>query len=371
MMIKVKFFDSTGNVPIEIISNFSKDVRDIIGADFSKIIEESRPGTEVRYVLIYEDENIIGLCFVFNSKILNGLVKVSVFGHPFICADCGILLSERGRDTSIFKEICAALVKELRVSGSDVVLVKDSTLPVELFVSAGFCVLPNGPAMMIPNSGQWDSFEDYLSAMKSKYRKKIVQARKSLEESGITIQKEDGYRENISKLFSLYKNVSEREKSIESKGLGKFSAMLTDIPRRFKMNSLEENFFEGLEDRVSDRVDIISLKKDDEILAYTMNISDCGVYYSVFVGMHYGDDVSTVYRTLLAAKIEQAIKRKSRLIVFGRTSLLTKAELGGEAFPAYWHARVINPFFRWLNPLMKIVGRRLEQSELPVRNVFS
>lgn len=393
-----------GDVSSGLIDRLAPQYRTVAGPAFSNILERSLDA-KVTYLVIRDSGSPVALVYLVETtaalplgRKLRGRtlqIRLAVCGHPIICADCGIAAPTKDTRDHLLPQVLPVISQFLRKRGVAAVLMKDTTAPRTVLERAGYWHLPLEPVMGIAAVDQWAKFDDYLAAMRPDHRRKVRSARTKVENNGLKLTIESELSGICERLHTLYVTVASRPRpaaydpdpaaapentrfpltgmnrrwSALLRGLPVF---LTDLPRRLRVRELNQTFFTSLAETFPVEVDTIALRDqtNGDVRAYTMNIQDGTIYHSLFIGMNYTGDTRFIYRTLLSAKIERAIERGVRHIEFGRTSLLTKSELGAQPQPAACYVRLLHPALVLLNPMAKSFFRRVPAPKVPHRRVF-
>jgi ubiquinone/menaquinone biosynthesis C-methylase UbiE len=372
----------------------------ILSKRFSRVIEQGLDGAKVRYIIVNMEGSPIALIYLVETQVevwnvqvgrmhFRWRVRLAFCGNPIMSADCGLSMPDIDARNRLLPQLLKVLERAVRDLGVRAVLIRDIIAPKAILEEHGYFEVPLQPVMGMSGVGRWKSFSEYLSSMESKYRQKIKSARRKLNDAGISIVLEQSIVSNADRLYELYLIVARRAELQEDERQQtsplepqfrlwqkckekwkNLPAILTNLPRRLKARELNKDFFRLLEENLKGQVDLISLRSGDSIVAYTINFHDGDVYYSLFSGLDYKGDMHSIYRTLLSSKIERAIERGVDSIEFGRVALMTKAELGARGRKMLFCGRITAPWLRFLNPLIRLLLRRVPAVVPPSRNVF-
>lgn len=167
--------------------------------------------------------------------------------------------------------------------------------------------------MKIPES--WSSFDDYLAAISSKYKKR--------------------YRSVLKKSSPLEKrNLDPSELKHESKAM---NTLFNNVFRKSKFNAAKFNtdVFYDLK-LVKENVSIFGYYINEELVGFASEISSNGVLYAHFVGIDYEyNSKFEIYNRMLYEQIKYAIEHKLSLIKFGRTASEFKSTIGAVPYKGY------------------------------------
>ena len=281
--------------------------------------------------------------------------RVLVCGNLVSSGLHGILFAEQVDDEQGWRIVAEMLYKIRRsekLSGEiDFVLIKDIkgeqidlSSVIERF---SFRRIQTDPDMVLALDPDLSDFNGYLQQLNTKYRNRIKKVIKNLEKGGFSsevLKVDDAVDRQI---HALYMNVERRSPTrLATLPMGYFAALAKNLGEAFVCHGI---FREGV------LVGFISVIHDgDESVAYYV-----GFDYEVN-GQH------PIYFRLLQLVIESAINAGSSKVLFGRSALEPKANLGAEPVDTFVWARhrvpVVNYFVRQL-------FRNLLFDQAPVRNV--
>lgn len=182
-----------------------------------------------------------------------------------------------------------------------------ATLEKELFHS-----FQMQPCMCMDVRPHWNSFEDYLADMSSKYRVRAKRARKK----GKAIIKKtlslEEIQENEARLYELYQQVAE--------GAG-FNAFL-----------LHPQYFTALKRFLGDQYKLTAYYIDDQLVAFYTSIFNGSIMDAHFLGVDTDyNRAHQVYLNILYDLVNTAIEHGSQHIDFARTALEIKSSVGAVA----------------------------------------
>lgn len=222
----------------------------------------------------------------------------------------------------------------------DLILLKDylkNQLPQQQLLQNGFTRFSVQPKMILYIHSNWNSIEDYLEALKSKYR---VRAKKALVRGQGIKRKILNYEEivhNADTIFSLYKNISDQ---------AGFNAFL--------LNPL---YFKNLKKSLGDKFQITSYWMNDKMIAFYSSIVNHDKLNAHFLGY---DPVTNVrhqlYLNILLDIIQEGIGRKVSYIDLSRTAIEIKSSVGAEPSDLYLFVKHANPIInKSMETLLNIV----------------
>ena len=185
------------------------------------------------------------------------------------------------------------------------------------------------PNMVLYLRPGWDSFEDYLQDISSKYR---VRAKKAFK-CGKAIEKveldEMQLKTNLDRLYELYQGV-----------------MLT---AGFNMVVLHENYIVKLKENLGDRFKVTGYYLEGELIGYRTNILNYDELEAHFLGYDQSfNKQHQVYMNMLLDSLRMGIDKKVKRIVYARTAMEIKSTIGAIPEDLYCYIRANNKLMNYL-----------------------
>ncbi len=198
----------------------------------------------------------------------------------------------------------------------------------------GFATLPVQPNMILDLQPEWQSFDDYLGAMASKYRVRARRARKKgkdLECREFTYEDIVRYEE---RMYALYLNIAEDSD--------------------YNVVTLPPNYFSSWKAHFHGRFRLWGYFKGDELVGFCSAIYNDGEMEAHFMGFESSFNRETqLYLNMLYHLVEVAIESRMSHLVFARTALEIKSSIG--AVPHELHCW-LRSRIRLFNPLIPLVA---------------
>ena len=384
--IRVKIFDRINQLPsdwdrVAPIDNI------FLQRNYLEALEKYPPkGMSFAYLLFYQDDRPIGLainqillfnadeslakdedgkslCFFeatslflkkliakkveFNSLILGNLLLTGAHGIYFdpnqIEAKKAFSLVEHAMNgmmdywNSRGKQISLSLIKDY----SEKEIKSTAVFKEKSFKE--FCIQPN---MFLRIRDDWESFDDYLAALHSKYR---VRARRAFKK-GKDIRKVEFTAEdienNLDKMYELYSHV------VQNAG--------------FNAIQLHREYFLGLKLLLKDKFKLFAYYLGEELIAFYTIIYNHQEVEAHFLGVNNDyNRTYQVYLNILYDILRKGIEAKAEKVVYARTALEIKSSVGAVAEDMYCYMRhrnaISNKFtinlFEYLNPKVEWTPR--------------
>ena len=338
------FFSSVDDIPEKIWQSLDCEKNSYFQREFLKSIEENHSKITFSYlVLIDKDKNPTAFASIqiinfYIDGIKNDLkllirkiknigrklhiipnkkpLKLLICGNTFVSGEHGIFIKKNQNKKTIIKELAKAIShfsnsnKKLK---ADAYLLKDFVNE-SLFITNElkedhyhpFLVEPN---MVLKIDENWHTFDDYLAAMKTKFR---VKARKAFKQSKSIIIEEvtlKNINEQLPKMTTLYKKVADNADF----NLGNFNLeAYTDLKERLGENYILKTYW-----------------LEDKIVGFISGIINNSSLDAHFVGIDYQlNREYAIYQRMLYDYIEIAINKQIKTLNFGRTASEIKSSVG-------------------------------------------
>ena len=243
-------------------------------------------------------------------------LQLLISGNTFVSGEHGIFIKENQDKKKVIKELAKAILhfvnvnKELKI---DAFLLKDFVNE-SLFITDElkdskynpFSVEPN---MVLHLQENWTTFDDYLAAMKTKFR---VKARKAFKQS-VNIRIEEVTVENIDnqlpKMTALYKKVADNAS--------------------FNLGNFNLETYKNLKEKLGEDYILKTYWLEGKIVGFISGVINKKSLDAHFVGIDYQlNREHAIYQRMLYDYIEIAIHKKLKTINFGRTASEIKSSVG-------------------------------------------
>lgn len=225
---------------------------------------------------------------------------------------------------------------------------EDQSIPSEQLKVFNYRKFKLDPNMFLPIRPEWQTFEDYQSALKSKYRTRMRDMYKrgnALEKRSLSTEQIEAHFDRIQE---LYDNVANKAK--------------------MKINHYDTSYFVELKRNMNDDFELTGYFLDGNMVGFRTNLfwgEHCEAHS---VGVDYTFNTEyVVYQQLLADTVKRAIERKKTNVIFGRTAMEMKSNLGAVPVDMYCYMRHSEVM---TNKLIKPVFYYIKTSEWTQRNPF-
>lgn len=193
-------------------------------------------------------------------------------------------------------------------------------------------------------NNKFASFEEYITTLRSQYRRRLNQALNRGKDLIITKINNSDFDGN---LYNLYLNVLKHNE-------------------KYKLETLPINFFKN------SQCEIYTFKKDNKNLAFVMLNHTNKQTNFIFGGLDYNfRDCYDLYYNMLIFVLKQGIEKGSNSINFGQTAEDTKCRLGCDSQLRYIISFSPNPILNYIiYKTQRKLGNKVEHTKFTVFNIL-
>lgn len=250
-----------------------------------------------------------------NNLFCNNHIKVLFCGNVFLSGEYGTFLKEGEPKVETFKAIAKAVKKLYRCKRLSTIFIKDFedeslyiTDHLKDFDYASMHVEPN---MIIYLDPTWKSFEDYTSALKSKYRVKANRADAKSDVLESKLLSEEDIKMYLGELQALYQNTIDN---------ADFNAQILNL-----------NTYTHLKNTYKDNFIVKGYFLDGKLVGFLSAMQNGDHLDAHFIGIDYSNNKEyAIYPRILNDYVRLGIETKSSQINLGRTASEIKSTLGAQ-----------------------------------------
>ena len=380
------FFSAIDEIPSQIWEVLGCKKNSYFHPNFLKSLEKNHPKIIFSYIVLVDNQkqptafaslkiidfyvNSIKKDFPFLRNIGRKLrvfpdkkpLKLLICGNTFVSGEHGIFIKEEENKKAIIKELAESINhfvnsnKKLKKQ-IDAFLLKDYakeslsiTNELKKFNYHAFSVEPN---MKLELQENWHTFDDYLDAIKTKFRvkaKKAFALSASLRIEEVTL---NNIPQKLPKMTTLYEKVASNA--------------------GFNLVDFNLETYKDLKEKLGENYILKTYWLDDEIVGFISGIVNNGSLDAHFVGIDYQLNKShAIYQRMLYTYVEIAIEKKLKTVNFGRTASEIKSSVGAvpQDLTMYLrHKKTIK------NRILKLFLQRVQptafQQKFPFKNVIN
>ncbi len=281
--------------------------------------------------------------------------KILTCGNTFVSGEHGIFIKSDQDKKQIVQQLAKAIVafeKDISEEPIDAFMLKDfvneSLFITDTLYDVSYNSFNVDPNMVLTLGDDWDTFDDYLAVLKTKFR---VKARKAIKQSAhlrIEDVQIDEIAQLLPKMTLLYKTVSNKA----SFNLGDFNLETY----KFLKENLKENYF------------IRAYWLEDKLVGFLSGIMNQNSLDAHFVGIDYQyNKTYAIYQRMLYDYISLAIEQKVKMINFGRTASEIKSSVGAvpQDLTIYLRHKKSIP-----NRILSLFLKRIQPTEFSLKKPF-
>ncbi|QTE24474.1 GNAT family N-acetyltransferase [Polaribacter cellanae] len=336
------FYSSIDKIPTKNWEILDCENNVYFNREFLKSIEKNHPEITFSYIILVDDNafpialsSIKIVNFYMNSiqnnfyflknlgkklRILkdNKPLRLLISGNTFVSGEHGLFIKKNQNKQKVILELAKAINyfvssnKELK-NKIDAFLLKDfvneSLFITDELTTVGYNPFSVEPNMLLNIDENWQSFDDYLIAIKTKFR---VKAKKAYAQSAsITIKEitSANIEEKLTEMTALYKKVATNS--------------------NFNLGDFNLETYKDFKDKFGEQYILKAYYLQDKLVGFMSGIINNNSLDAHFVGIDYGlNRKYAIYQRMLYSYIEIAINKKLKTINFGRTASEIKSSVG-------------------------------------------
>ena len=263
--------------------------------------------------------------------------------RPFIAKEGG----NEGEILSCLEKTLSGIAKE---QGAFVVVMRDIE-PRNVHLEPHLKSLNYHVVASLPNTYMditWSTPDEYLSSIKSHYRRKILIHQKANEDRGIRCELRDDFTDLAETLCNQWLVVHENAKE-------------------FQRERLTPEFYEAFSAKLGSRSKVLLFYRNDELVGHVLLLVDGETLRWLYVGRNESVK-DNLYFYMCHKIVETAILLKVKRLELGLTTYEPKMNLGARMLPVNIAIKTTNPFF---NIFAGYVYALLNDTpEIKNRNIF-
>lgn len=363
MQLKSKLFKTVDAIPQTYWDSVNCCTNIYYSPEFLKAFEVANTDIEFNYIFILKDNKAVAfantqivtigvetitknirmsakLKRIVNNMFCNNQIRVLFCGNVFLSGEYGTFLKDGEPKVETFNAI-AKSVKQLYKSTKrlQTIFVKDfeneSLYITDHLKSFDYASMQVEPNMIITLKPEWHSFDDYKSALKSKYRVKANKADSKSETLDAKLFTQEDIKLHKNELQALYQNTIDN---------ADFNAQILNLDTYIHLkNEFKEKFI------------VKGYFLEGKLVGFLSAMQNGTNLDAHFIGIDYTNNKEfAIYPRILNDYVRLGIETKSERINLGRTASEIKSTLGAkpEALTCYCkHKRyipnqILKPFIK-------------------------
>ncbi len=379
-LVTYDFFNHTAKIPIHDWNLVNKSSNIFLSLDYLRALENTLYNSiKFRYIIFYQNKIPVAIAAAqlikFNSaqlkfqefpcKINNAIrnklfknldVKVLVCGNLFSCGEHGFLYNDKIISANKAFEYLSDALRDIRKTESankpSFILLKEFWP--ESFKSSDhvkehdFREFEVDVNMVLQIKNDWNTFEDYLESMRTKFRtraKKVLKNSNDIEVKNFEVPDIEKYAKEIN---TLYLSVLEKAD--------------------FKIGKLNASTFMHLKHSLKKSFVFKGYFLQQKLIGFTTSFILLDAIDANHIGIDYSlNKEYDIYQKMLYDYVDLAIQHKAKELRLGRTAEIIKSCVGAKPVPMKLYVRHGNSISNTLlTPLVELIS----PSEYEVRNPF-
>ncbi len=343
-MISIQQFSSIDSVPVHDWNRFvdtasvSLEIAHLKGIELSRI-NDIKP----YYFIAYEEQNVIGIAYgiilnvdfakLSNSYPFEILETIRCWKHQFM----KLKILEMGHIASLgntihfdtnyahdFLKLLHLEIEKIALQEQiDVCLIRDilkEQVPFfQPLTDEGYCCTLGYPIARMEL--KWNHISGYLEALKSKKRNQLLHRSSQIDQPEIQIEIIEDYGIYADRLTELWTQVA-----INNNG--------------YEHEKLTPAFFIKMSEELKGRSHLVAIKKDDELIAFGLNLIGDTEYFGMAEGLDYKyRDQYDLYFNNIFESFKVACTLGKKFFNFGITTYDFKCSIGCELEPTFYYIK--------------------------------
>lgn len=283
--------------------------------------------------------------------------SILICGNAFATGEHGFVFTPSTNEMQAMDALCYCLTEVLqqkKAEGKKVVgvLIKDFYAPhftqAKALENCGFKAFNVDHNMLMPLDPSWQSFEDYLQAMVTKFRTKANAAFARSESLVVKDLDAEHILQHQARVDELYQNVHTKAD--------------------FKIGALTAEAMATLKHGLNDKFRFYGYFHEDKLVGFRTTIVGHQCIDAHVVGLDYSinKDIA-LYSRMLYDYVDEAIQLRATHIVFGRTAGEIKSTVG--ALPVNLQCCIRHPG-KISNFVLSLIFSYVQPTEFPVRKPY-
>ena len=353
-----------------------------LSSGYLELLQTSIPGLKPQYFILEEGDEAIGIVYFqeypfvalqsFNSfqgdgasrlskslrRMVSSLVSFNAVanGNMILTGPYGFAFVEKvpvARQLRLVTRVFETAIAETRQrSKVSLHFLKELTedqdaLRPSWFEQEKFYRFTVQPTMHFHVRPEWHNMDDYLAAIKSKYRVRYRKARKRAEPIAKRRLLAADILEHEETIHLLYKQVIDQSS--------------------FNLMEVDRKYFGNLAELLGDRFTLNAYFHGEKLIGYMSFIDTPDLLEAHFTGIDQEENRTfDLYLNMLFDLVEEAISRQKKILNLSRTALEIKSSIGASPVKMFCYLRHQNPL---LNRLLPTIFRFLYKEEEWVQRV--
>ncbi|WP_299520636.1 peptidogalycan biosysnthesis protein [Winogradskyella sp.] len=338
MSLASKIFQSVGDIPKNYWEHLNCTSNIYYSPEFLKAFELANTDIQFNYIFILKEDKAIAfantqlvtigietitknirmspkLRQLVNNIFCNNSIRVLFCGNVFLSGEYGTFLKEGEPKVETFIAIAKAVKTLYRCKRLHTIFIKDfedeSLYITDHLKSFDYGSMHVEPNMIIYLKPEWQSFNDYTNALKSKYRVKANRADTKSEALDAKFFNDEDIKTHKDELQALYQNTIDN---------ADFNAQILNL-----------DTYVHLKNTYEDRFIVKGYFLDNELVGFLSAMQNGNHLDAHFIGIDYSKNKTYgIYPRILNDYIRIGIETKSNQINLGRTASEIKSTLGAQ-----------------------------------------
>jgi hypothetical protein len=370
--IDIQYFNSLKQVKKSVWNQGAAPNDVFLQYNYLSVLENFPPvNMSFAYIIFFDEKNPIGVAYFqispfdasssikdssstkywiakqlkFNALIIGNALLTGEHGHYFSSA-----IVQEDQEKLLLQAIEKVQIEcEKEQRKITFQLAKDFYTPQHFLEKDKRHAVPFSPSMILVLKPEWNTFEDYLAAMLTKYRTRAKRAEKKRE--GLKMLELDlqSIENHSVRMYELYKKIADGAD--------------------FNYTFVHERYFIEMKKTFEEDFKVLGYFEQNRLVGYCTTLLNHDELETGFLG--FEDEYNTshqIYLNFLYDMVRVGIENRVKKVVFSRTALEIKSSIGAEPHQVFTYLKHNNKAINFLIP--SIVARIAPSQEWTQRHPF-
>ena len=380
--LNVKYFYAVNEIPNEVWQELNCTENLYYNPKYLAALQQTHPKIQFAYVVLFEEAKAVAIATIqivdfYLDSVQNNMqsivewikcigrklrvlspekpFKILTCGNTFVSGEHGIFIKDDQNKNEIILKVAKAVIDFTNLKPQnkvDFFMLKDfeneSLFITDELHDEGYNSFSVEPNMVLKLEHTWVGLDDYLSALKTKFRvkaKKALKLSEALKIEDVTVGR---LKDLLPEMKTLYKTVATKSS--------------------FNLGDFNMNTYKILKDNLGDAYFLRAYWLEDKLVGFLSGIFNQNSLDAHFVGIDYARNKEyAIYQRMLYDYILIGIQKKVTMINFGRTASEIKSSVGAvpQDLTIYLrHKKTIT------NRILSLFLKRIQPSEFKEKHPF-
>ncbi|MDO6743072.1 GNAT family N-acetyltransferase [Tenacibaculum soleae] len=381
-LLNVKYFYAVNEIPNKVWQELNCTENLYYNPKYLEALQQNNPKIQFAYIVLFEEAKAVAVATIqivdfYLDSVQNNMqsivewikcvgrklrvlspenpFKILTCGNTFVSGEHGVFIKDDQNKNEIILKVAKAVIDFTNLKSQNKVdffmlkdFEKESLFITDELHDEGYNSFSVEPNMVLKLEHTWVGLDDYLAALKTKFRVKAKKALKLSEPLKIEDVTAERLKDLLPEMKALYKTVTTKSS--------------------FNLGDFNINTYKTLKDNLGDAYFLRAYWLEDKLVGFLSGIFNQNSLDAHFVGIDYTNNKEyAIYQRMLYDYISLGIQKKVKTINFGRTASEIKSSVGAvpQDLTIYLrHKKTIT------NRILSLFLKRIQPSEFKEKHPF-